>query len=202
MFAEEKPSLRELPIEPFRYYRYGERSVNLDGCVEVEAAFYSAPPGWIGRRVPVQWDEGHVRLMDPGTGRLLREHGRTERGQHHIDEQDRPSRTPPTTLDLLRRTRTAGPNIGLLCAQIHRRDGEPGIRRIQGVMNLARKHGAPAVDDAAKVALDAGALTYRFVRTYLERRKALPLSLKQVDPLIRQLTLYRDLIEQRTGDPS
>jgi len=27
MFAEEKPALRELPLEPFRYYRYGERSV-------------------------------------------------------------------------------------------------------------------------------------------------------------------------------
>ena len=40
--SKEKPALRELPIEPFRYYRYCERSVNLDGCVEVEAAYYSA----------------------------------------------------------------------------------------------------------------------------------------------------------------
>src|SRR6185436_7017860 len=55
MFAEEKPALRELPIEPFRYYRYGARSVNLDGCVEVDAAYYSAPPGWIGRTLHVHW---------------------------------------------------------------------------------------------------------------------------------------------------
>jgi hypothetical protein len=27
-----------LPLEPFRYYQYGERVVHLDGCVEVEAA--------------------------------------------------------------------------------------------------------------------------------------------------------------------
>jgi hypothetical protein len=26
--------------------------------------------------------------------------------------------------------------------------------------------------------------------------------LRQVDPLIRQLTLYRDLIDRRTGDPA
>ena len=39
MFAEEKPSLLPLPIEPFRYYHYGERTVHLDGCVEVEAAY-------------------------------------------------------------------------------------------------------------------------------------------------------------------
>src|SRR5882724_6742226 len=34
MFAEEKPSLKPLPLEPFRYYQYGERTVHLDGCVE------------------------------------------------------------------------------------------------------------------------------------------------------------------------
>ena len=54
MFAEEKPSLKPLPIEPFRYYQYGERVVHLDGCVEVEAAYYGLPPGWIGRQVKVQ----------------------------------------------------------------------------------------------------------------------------------------------------
>jgi transposase len=31
MFAEEKPLLRPLPLEPFRYYQYGERVVHLDG---------------------------------------------------------------------------------------------------------------------------------------------------------------------------
>jgi hypothetical protein len=36
------------------------------------------------------------------------------------------------------------------------------------------------------------------VRRYLEHNPQLPLSLRQVDPLIRQLTLYRDLIESRT----
>src|ERR1019366_3797886 len=54
MFAEERPALLPLPVEPFRYYQYGERTVHLDGCVEVEAAYYGAPPGWIGRRVSVQ----------------------------------------------------------------------------------------------------------------------------------------------------
>jgi hypothetical protein len=74
MFAEEKPFLQPLPLEPFRYYQYGERPVHLDGCVEVEAAYYGAPPGWIGRRVQVQWDSMFVRLLDPKTGELLREH--------------------------------------------------------------------------------------------------------------------------------
>jgi hypothetical protein len=44
MFAEEQPALGPLPLEPFRYYRFGVRTVHLDGCVEIEAAYYSAPP--------------------------------------------------------------------------------------------------------------------------------------------------------------
>ena len=43
--GEEQPALGCLPLEPFRYYQYGVRTVHLDGCVEVEAAFYGVPPG-------------------------------------------------------------------------------------------------------------------------------------------------------------
>jgi transposase len=200
MFAEEKPTLGALPIEPFRYYRHGERTVNLDGCVEVEAAYYSAPPGWIGRKVHVRWDGLNVRLLSPKTGQLLREHLRTHRGFHRIEEEDRPTRTPRTTEALLRRAHSAGTSIGTLCEEIHRTDGEPGVRRILGVLALARKHGPAVVEDAAQAALEMGSPTYRFVRRYLERRPPVPLSLRQVDPLIRQLNLYRDLIDRKTGD--
>ena len=80
MFAEERPALGPLRLEPFRYY--GHRTVHLDGCVEVTAAYYGAPPGWIGRRVHVQWNAALVRLLDPRTGQLLREHLRAPRGWH------------------------------------------------------------------------------------------------------------------------
>src|SRR6266404_7787366 len=142
MFAEEKPSLLPLPLEPFRYYQYGERVVHLDGCVEVEAAYYGLPPGWIGRSVKVQWDASHVRLLDPLTGNLL------------------------------------------------------------GVLSMAKKYGVASAEDACAVALETGASEYHFVRRYLERSPQLPLNLRQVDPLIRQLTLYRDLIQARTQQDS
>jgi transposase len=200
MFAEERPALGPLPLEPFRYYRYGERTVHLDGCVEVEAAYYGAPPGWIGRRVQVQWNSLHVRLLDPKTGQLLREHVRAPRVWHRIRDEDLPARTPPTTTAALQRARTAGPHIHTVCQSIHDHDGVKAIRRILGVLALAKKHGPAVVDEAAQAALEMGVPTYRFLRRYLERRPALPLTLQQVDPLIRQLTLYRDLIDRRTGD--
>jgi transposase len=203
MFAEERPALLPLPLEPFRYYQYGERTVHLDGCVEVDAAYYSAPPGWIGRRVQVLWDSLHVRLLDPYTGQLLREHLHQQRGKHRIPEEDRPKKTPLGTLALLNRADRAGVRIGAACRAMHSEEGQTAVRRILGLLSLAKKHGAAAVNDACAAALEAGACNYyRFVRRYLERNPQLPLSLRQVDPLIRQLTQYRDFIQNKTTKES
>jgi hypothetical protein len=198
MYAEEKPRLLTLPIEPFRYYAHGERTVHLDGAVEVEGAYYHAPPGWLGRRVAVQWDALRVRLIDPRTGELLREHVRQERGKRRMREEDRPKRTPATTLQLLTRAQRAGEHVGLVCQAIHHQDGEPGVRRILGLLSLCKRHGTPRVDDACAAALSLELPSYRFVKRYVERQPEL--TLKQVDPLIRELTHYRDLIDRRTEE--
>ncbi len=200
MFAEEKPALLPLPLEPFRYYQYGTRTVRLDGCVEVDAAYYAAPPGWIGRIVAVQWDGSLVRVLDPKTGLLLREHLAERRGRHRIPNEDRPRHSAPGADQLLLRAQRAGAHTGRLCALIYEREQQAGIRRIQGVIALSRKYGAIGVNDACGAALELGVPTYRFVRRYLERRPAAPVSLRQVDPLIRQLTQYRDLIDRITQE--
>jgi transposase len=197
MFAEEKPALRPLPLEPFRYYQYGKRTVHLDGCVEVEAAYYGAPPGWIGRLVNVQWEDLFVRLLDPRTGQLLREHVRQKRGRFRIKPEDYPKRAPLGTQQLLARAERAGTQIGALCQAIYRQEGELGVRRILGVLALAKKFGLAAVEEACTAALELQVHEYRFVRRYLERHPQAPLSLQQVDPLIRELVHYRDLIQQR-----
>jgi len=114
MFAEERPYLSPLPLEPFRFYQYGQRVVHLDGCVEVEAPYYSAPPGWIGRRVQVQWDGRNVRLLHPHTGQLLREHLRQKRGWHRIQEADRSPCTPHSIVQLLGRASRAGVRIPVI----------------------------------------------------------------------------------------
>jgi len=200
MFLEERPALLPLPLEPFRYYQYGERTVHLDGCVEVEAAYYGAPPGWIGRRLQVQWDQHQVRLLHPVTGELLREHLHQPRGGRRVKEEDRPTQTPPSTVHLLLRAGRAGRNISAICQGMHEREGEAAVRRIFGMLSLAKRYGAARVDEASAAVLEMGLCDYRQVRNYLEHQPQFPLSLRQIDPLIRQLTLYRDLIEERTKD--
>lgn len=103
-----------------------------------------------------------------------------------------------STQQLLRRAEIAGPHIGALCLAMHQDLGEEAVRRILGVLNLTKKYGVASTDEACALGLETKANRYHFVRRYLERNPQLPLSLRQVDPLIRQLTLYRDLIESRT----
>jgi len=146
-FTEELRSMRPLPTEPFRHFRYAERTVHPDGHVEVEAAYYSAPPGMIHQRVRVQWDDDQVRILTPH-GVLLREHRRSEhRGRHVTAREDRAKRTPGSTQDLLAAAANAGAEIGKVCCAIHQRDGEAGVRRIQGVLGLAKKYGIARTED-------------------------------------------------------
>jgi transposase len=200
MFDEERPALRALPAVPFRYYEHGNRTVHLDGCVEVGAAYYGAPPGWVGRDVHVQWDALHVRILDPRTGELLRENRRRPRGWREVHPDDRPARTPPGVLALLARAGRAGSSIGALCQSIYQRQREAGVRRIQGVLSLAKRHGVALVEDACREALELGAPDYRFVRRWVERQPPPQAVLRQVDPLIRELSHYRDLFDRLTQD--
>ena len=200
MFTEERPTLLPLPLEPFRYYQFGTRTVHLDGCVEVAAAYYGAPPGWIGREVNVQWSEVYVRLLAPKTGQLLREHFRHRPGQHAIQPQDRSPRTPLRVQQLLWKAEKAGAHIGQLCHSLHQRQGETAVRRVLGVLALGKKYGVAALEHACATALEMRIPEYRFIRHYLEHGPQLPLSLRQVDPLIRELVHYRELIERRTKE--
>jgi hypothetical protein len=103
-------------------------------------------------------------------------------------------------VQLLARTAKAGTHIGQFCQAMYSRRGEVAIRRILGVLSLAKKYGAAAVEDACSTALEMSVYEYSFLRKYLERKPAAPLSLRQIDPLIRQLTLYRDLIDSKTQE--
>jgi hypothetical protein len=146
----------------------------------------------------VQWDELFVRILDPKTGQLLREHVRQKRGGYRIKEDDHPQHRPLPVSQLLWRAGRAGSHIGTFCNLIYNQQGEPGVRRILGVLSLAKKFGTAAVEDACAAALEMGVHEYRFVRRYLERGPQL--SLRQVDPLIRELVHYRDLINHRTEE--
>ena len=106
----------------------------------------------------------YLRRLNPQTGELLREHLRHARGGHRIKEEDRPKKTPLGILQLLDRAGKAGSQIGALCRRMHHEHGETAVRRILGMLSLAKKYGAASVDEACATALEVGSCEYRFVR--------------------------------------
>jgi hypothetical protein len=56
LFSEERPHLQPLPDALFPCYQEARRSVSRDGFVEVQKAYYEAPPEYIGQQIWVRWD--------------------------------------------------------------------------------------------------------------------------------------------------
>ena len=58
--AVDRPALMPLPRDRFAMFHEARRSVSCDGHLEVDKAYYSAPPEYIGRRV---WYASGTRLV-------------------------------------------------------------------------------------------------------------------------------------------
>ena len=52
----ERAALMALPSERFPFFHEAERKVHRDGHVEVDKAYYSVPPEYLGHHVWVRWD--------------------------------------------------------------------------------------------------------------------------------------------------
>ena len=95
MFQEEQPFLLPLPPTRFEYYRICQRTVHFDGYIEVDSAYYSAPPRYVGHKVPVHIGRLWLRILDPSTQQCIREHPiALHKGQRRTVDADRPKQTP------------------------------------------------------------------------------------------------------------
>lgn len=103
----------------------------------------------------------------------------------------------PGVQALLARARQTGPHFGQLCQGLHERYGAVAVRRMQGMFGLVKKYGVATVEQACTLALQVNLPEYQFVKRSLEHQEPFPLTLQQVDPLIRELTVYRDVIQAR-----
>ncbi len=145
----------------------------------------------------------YVRILDPNNGLLLREHVRQKRGWYRIQSEDHPQRTPFRVVQLLGRAGRVGTHVGTLCNSIYSQQGEVGVRRILA-FSPSPKSTAPL--PSMKLARPP----WRWACTNISFGAALPgarcpqapLSLRQVDPLIRELVHYRDLIHTKTKEQS
>jgi hypothetical protein len=96
---------------------------------------------------------------------------------------------------LLDRARLIGAHTGSWAEGMIQQRGPIGVRVLHGLLALAQKHPAKALENAAQKALHHGAWRLRDLRTLLEQTGPAPqLDFLETHPLIRSLDTYRDYV--------
>ena len=191
----ERRELLPLPAERFPFFHEARRAVHRDGFVEVDKAFYSAPPEYVGHRLWVRWDGRLVRLFNDRWEQLI-VHAKTEPGRfrsapEHIP-QEKFSAVERGTVALLRQIATIGPHTRQWAEATTQARGVEAVRVLVGLKHLAGKHPTEALEEACRVALSHGAYRLRTIRQLLKRGGA---EQRQFDfleehPIIRPLSDY------------
>lgn len=201
MFDEERPALVALPLSRFEYYRILERRVHLDGHVEVDGAYYSAPARYGGTAVVVHAGRLWLRILDPANHQLVREHELTKRGSRRTAEADRPKQTPPKIEYLVEKIARHGPACGAFARAAVNEHGAVAVRMLFGMLDLVRRYGPQSVEHACLVAAQANSLRYRFLRTYLQHHAAMQ-PLVERHNLIAEIDTYtKHLMALTKGEP-
>src|SRR6266853_19723 len=111
----EKPKLLALPASLFPVFSEAPRKVHRDGYVDVDKAYYSAPPEYVRRKVWARWDAKLVRLfndrMEPIAVHVRQEPGKFKTDPAHIHDH-KPMLIERGADWILDRCRLLGPGAG------------------------------------------------------------------------------------------
>lgn len=193
LFEEaEKPALLPLPATRFPFFHEGQRSVHRDAHVEVDRAYYSVPPEYLGHRVWVRWDSRLVRIFN-GRMEQLAVHVKHEKGRFSTDPRhiasEKISGVERGAGWLLKRVRLVGPQTFRWAQAVLEHRGIQGVRVLQGLLAMTRKHHADDLEHACERALSHGAYRLRALRQ-LMKRPSHQVELVQNHPLIRPMDAY------------
>ena len=200
-FAEEKPMLKPLPAERFRYFRETSNTVDDSGTVQVARSYYAALPAAPADIVTVRLYDHDVEIFD-GAGVLLRRHPRSYvPGHFAMEESDRIFNPSRETVRLLGRAAKLGPHSLELARDIFLRLGRTGQKALYGMTNLPRHYAKDDIENAAKRVLTLSQPTYHALKRILERqaleteRRAAAPELQQTGPHIRDIEEYHRFFE-------
>lgn len=190
----DKKALRPLASAPFPFFQRGTRTVHPDGHVEVDGAFYPAPPHLVSQDLEVRFDRHLVRIFLGETPVAV--HARVKPGEYAFEPggSKEPSSSQRAFLaNLLARCERVGTPLKEWAEAAHQERGVRALRLIQGVLGLVRKHPREVVLTAAKTALTHRAFRYKDLRRLTETAATQPKqrSLLDVHESIRPMADYR-----------
>ena len=193
----ERPKLLPLPASLFPVFEEAPRTVHQDGYIELQKAYYSVPPEYVGRQVWARWESRLVRIYNLRREQIAlhtrREPGKFATDAAHIHDHKRAliERGADWLLD---RARLIGPASGTWAGQMFKQRGPYAIRVLHGLLALAEKHPVPQLEAACRQAVEYGAWRLRDLRALLDRAPAQPLTFLEKHPLIRDLDAYGQIV--------
>ena len=156
----ERAKLLPLPASLFPVFEEAPRTVHRDGYIELQRAYYSVPPEYVGRQVWARWESRLVRIFNQRR-EVIAVHTLTEPGKFVADPIQLLSphrRVIQHGLDyLLDQARVLGPYTGSWAEAMIQQRGPIGTRVLHGLLSLAGKHPVAALEGAAEKALHHGA---------------------------------------------
>lgn len=218
MFQEERAYLKPLPLEGFRYFTEGTRTVQDDTTVQVDGAWYAARPARIGSEVLVRLYPHELEIRDVQTLQLIRRHPRaTRKGEVKLPDAERVFNPSRQTHQILSRAEHIGPNTTALCRALFEQRGREAQKTMWGIVGLHPRYPACILEQAAAVELARQPHSYKALRATAEQLLAqtisaldalqpqLPLAvpcspLTQQHELIRPTTEYAEFFRRHVDD--
>jgi transposase len=181
MFQEERPHLKALPVEGFRYFTEVTRSVQDDTTIQVDHAYYAARPARIGDQVLVRIYAHELEIRDLRTLELIRRHPlATRKGEVQLPDAERVFNPSRQTHQILARAQHIGPKTHALCQHLFERRGREGHKSMWGIVGLTPRYPPAIVEQAVATALARGLSSYKAVRSLAEQ--LLAHAIAHIDP--------------------
>ena len=191
----ERRALLALPSERFPFFHEAQRAVHRDGHLEVDKAYYSAPPEYVGHRLWVRWDSRLVRIFNDRWEQIAvhakAEPGRFRTAAEHIP-REKVSAVERGTAAMLRQIAAIGQHTRQWAEATTQARGVEAVRVLVGLKHLAGKHPSEALEEACRVALSHGAYRLRTIRKLLQQQGPAQQQFEFLaeHPIIRPLSDY------------
>jgi transposase len=195
----ERKSLLPLPAGRFPFFHEARRSVHRDGHVEVQKAYYSAPPEYMGRQVWVRWDGRMVRIFNHRMAQIAvhaqRQPGQFSTQQKHIVSK-KISAVERGADWLMHRVSLIGEHAERWAAAMLLARGVAGVRVLVGLMSLTHRHDNASIERACQIALTHQAFHLRSIRELIKRGTGQQEEFEflQEHQIIRNLSSYGHIV--------
>jgi hypothetical protein len=173
----DKPALRPLPPDEYQWAEYKTRVVPDNYHIEYQGFYYSVPYRYYKQRVTVKGTSTLIEITDEDR-KIIAVHERRSTGKRYVTSREHMPANHQAAQDQRgfdgKRYRSWAGAIGVntyfvidtLLASVSIE--ETMYRSCMGILQQAKKYGAPSLEAACKKARDLGSVSYKTIATILK----------------------------------